>query len=76
MLPRSVVYVTFAAMASHATTTSSGDEVRDIQDFIRSGPGITVFLIGAAILVAILLIIAKISQRALEHFVDQEGTEA
>lgn len=76
MLPRSAVFVTFAALASRATTDSSGEEVRDIQDFISSGPGIAVFLIGAAILVILLLIIAKISQRALEHLVDQEGTAA
>ncbi len=76
MMPRSIVFVTFATLASQATAVSTGEEVRDIQDFIKSGPGLVVFLVGAAILVIVLMIIAGISQKALERLVQQGETEA
>ena len=76
MLPRSVVFVTFAALASQATTNSTGEKVRDIQDFIKGGPGLSVLLVGGAVLIISLLIITRISQRALEHVVEQGEPKA
>lgn len=64
MAPRTGVAVLFAAAASA--------ESRDIQEFIKQGPGLAVFIGGAVVMMIVLGVIGVIANRALERVSERE----
>lgn len=59
MMPRTTVAVVFAATASR--------EARDIQEFVREGPGPYVLIGGIVVMLVVLAILSAIANRALER---------
>jgi len=61
MAPRTAVFVGFAAAASRNSN--------DIGEFIREGPGLRVMLLGIAMMIGVLMLLAHISNKAIERVV-------
>jgi uncharacterized membrane protein YdjX (TVP38/TMEM64 family) len=59
MLPRTAVAIGLAAMAS--------ESAHDIQEFIKDGPGIEIFIGGLIVMFIVLGVIGSIANRALER---------